>query len=1180
MHPRSNEYELLLSKRKNRSGKRKRKGKLAQGWEQLRERGVLGISTIEGGGLVSAPIVGKALPGIGKRLIRRFALFNPKPKDADNDNVVQEGTMHERPAKPNLPSLPKTPAVARTPYENKTPYGGNANLIKRQRRQTKRFEKWAKVENWKRFHREHFDWWTFPIDRGSAAYGYEFTPGKDDLEKLKGNIPYLQSLRRAASLYALSMAWSLEDGDWIKDPDFDRGQEPLVNVNQARLFKIARSMQIHGLQDEFRSMRSMVQSLRDAGVKVGNEDYWDNPHAYKYAPLSPINTVMQQALPNPESSTGNRGVTGAMGISFTPFLMDSIDGGEQRFDIHEEEKFKQRYEKFDTDIETDYHKALELAKRNEGGIKDMNAFIAWIVGNSEIDSFYWRDDRTRVEHAKYLQLDDRAKPGTNNKNGKKLRLYPVSVKERRAERSSSNKEAKKAIALFEKYFGWVEAVKSRYPAVYDMSQALTQTASTPSRADVSNINLIQSLLGILDKYSNPTNYERAFQEWIRNPLIVAKDKTGKVVGVRLAYNNDRAAMLAEFDRRISAIKDEIAQIYSIDRKQLDRKLSPSQEARKYIDETNSQIKDRLISALKNIINNDEFKSTTNLEQISYLVAEELKRSVGLEERKRGFNGEVLRQLLNRPENLPMLGAIMRAKPRLNQPTGLDDVEPATLFLARMVVDEQALKASLKNTEPTIEAVRKEIGDVLTDSQIRELITERVERLGVSGNMSTGRSITGSMSAGGEPTDPTVASYTKVNPDKPRSFVNHVASMNSGYLSLPEPTDSIDEAIATGRPISWLMPGQLDPAIEGNYNSLINEIVELGPLNTLSLSTAEYSLMDGGSFTKKQIAQQDKLVKDFENIKHRHAAVFSALLAARGVTDRNDNHTMSYGLVQRAVTDAIRANYLKNKFKSEEMTQDILQELQADVEDIFASYDIGGEETINITVPASVLENIFADGKLKTQHETKTSGGSLNTDLRNLQEFAMFSIHPKAKQRPIYGAIRRGTNEEISETTQQYGAATIVLKSGAEKRTTWTQADSLSFMASTSTLTPNRSTWDGLFNQTLHQHTKDSYFYSREVAAALEEFGAPLNERNWPFIEAQVHGGVSVDDISHIIVDEDYYQNWPEQVQKQFGAGYDQDNWMESPKWQGIMQTAESLGIQIVLLRDGLTDYELLEEPEI
>ena len=285
MHPRSNEYELLLSKRKNRSGKRKRKGKLAQGWEQLRERGVLGISTIEGGGLVSAPIAGKALPGIGKRLIRRFALFNPKPKDADNDNVVQEGTMHERPAKPNLPNLPKTPAVARTPYENKTPYGGNANLIKRQRRQTKRFEKWAKVENWKRFHREHFDWWTFPIDRGSAAYGYEFTPGKDDLEKLKGNIPYLQSLRRAASLYALSMAWSLEDGDWIKDPDFDRGQEPLVNVNQARLFKIARSMQIHGLQDEFRSMRSMVQSLRDAGVKVGNEDYWDNPHAYKYAPL-------------------------------------------------------------------------------------------------------------------------------------------------------------------------------------------------------------------------------------------------------------------------------------------------------------------------------------------------------------------------------------------------------------------------------------------------------------------------------------------------------------------------------------------------------------------------------------------------------------------------------------------------------------------------------------------------------------------------------------------------------------------------------------------------------------------------------------------------------------------------------------------------------------------------------
>jgi hypothetical protein len=101
-----------------------------------------------------------------------------------------------------------------------------------------------------------------------------------------------------------------------------------------------------------------------------------------------------------------------------------------------------------------------------------------------------------------------------------------------------------------------------------------------------------------------------------------------------------------------------------------------------------------------------------------------------------------------------------------------------------------------------------------------------------------------------------------------------------------------------------------------------------------------------------------------------------------------------------------------------------------------------------------------------------------------------------------------------------------------------------------------------------------------MAGFFEEEGFPTNLSKWPFIEAQVHGGVSVDDISHIIVDEDYYQRWPEQVAKHFGEDYDQDTWMDSPKWQNIQQTAKRLGIEIVLLRDGLNQYDMLEEPEI
>ena len=93
MNSNSREFQLLLTQRKNRKSKRKRKGKNTAGWEQLRQRGVMGIDTLQGGGLVSAPIAGKALPKIGKRLFRRFAKFEPDPIDGDRDGRVQEGTQ-------------------------------------------------------------------------------------------------------------------------------------------------------------------------------------------------------------------------------------------------------------------------------------------------------------------------------------------------------------------------------------------------------------------------------------------------------------------------------------------------------------------------------------------------------------------------------------------------------------------------------------------------------------------------------------------------------------------------------------------------------------------------------------------------------------------------------------------------------------------------------------------------------------------------------------------------------------------------------------------------------------------------------------------------------------------------------------------------------------------------------
>jgi hypothetical protein len=712
------EYDFLVSKRKNRKNRRKIKGRNTDAWEKLRERGVMGIDTLGDGSLVSAPIAGKALPRIGRRIFRRAANFDPNPVDADKDKVVQEGTEFERPA-PVSQLQPK-----RQVYENKTPWGGAKNLIKEQRRQTKKFQSWATAKDWKRFHKEHFDWWTFPIDRGSAAYGYEFTPPQEELEKLKNNIPYLDSLRRAASLYLRSMAWDMGAGDWIDNPDFDRGQEPLVNINQARLFKIGRSMQIHGLSNEFISVRRMVQSLRDAGAKVGNDEYWDNPHAYKYAPLNPINSVMQQALPNPESPTSGNAISGYMGMSFNPKVFSSIDGGPQRFGLENEPEFRKKYDDMDAAVEAGYNKYMDRKKAEGGGtVKNVKDAIRYMILNSEIESFFWKDDLTREEHAAFLESGT-LMPKTNSGTGKKLRVYPASIGERKKERSGVTKEWYKVAPLFERYLGWIGATKSGYPAIYDLSQALTQSSSTGKRDDVTTANLIQQMLGVVDKYINPTNYTKAFEEWIRNPRIVAKDKNGKIVGVRLAFNNDREELVKEFDRRISLIKDNLAEIFSVDRSQFDRELPPDLSARKYIDDTPQRIREQIIQQLNNAMSGDNFKLATNLKQIADIVSDRLD-SLGLNEKERGFNAEALKQLLERSENLALMANIKRLKPRLFDSSVFDEIPADELAMARQLIDLHVIEQLLEDKPVTVESARQLIGDeYFTDELLSALIAER------------------------------------------------------------------------------------------------------------------------------------------------------------------------------------------------------------------------------------------------------------------------------------------------------------------------------------------------------------------------------------------------------------------------------------------------------------------------
>lgn len=426
-----------------------------------------------------------------------------------------------------------------------------------------------------------------------------------------------------------------------------------------------------------------------------------------------------------------------------------------------------------------------------------------------------------------------------------------------------------------------------------------------------------------------------------------------------------------------------------------------------------------------------------------------------------------------------------------------------------------------------------------------------------------------------------ASNVSFDKKNPANLLNHAISTPSAYLSLPEPTDDLDIAIESGRPISWLIPGQLHPIINEYYNSLVKELRELndgqGHSNGMSYEQIEQDFLDLPYRNEGLAKRQEELTLEFSDVSQRHQMIFNAVLGMLGVDDEDDKSLIAAGLVLRASSTVAQAVHLGQKYDSLNMTEEMLASLNEDVEVVFNTKDLGLPLRPVVNVPIDKLDLILKSGQLKTQFETGTSVGNLNPDSRRVQEFAMFSIHPKTKNRPIYGSIRMGTTEDISDKTQHYGAATIVLKEEVTKRTTWTQADSLSIQVSASSLSPENRTWDGLYNQSIHQRQKNEYFWGPDFDEQMQEMGRSYETEQWPYIESQIHGGVSLNDIAYVIVDEDFYQNQPELIAPFLGEGFNENNWRESPKWIQISRIAETKNIPIIFLRKELERSEIVDD---
>lgn len=175
-------------------------------------------------------------------------------------------------------------------------------------------------------------------------------------------------------------------------------------------------------------------------------------------------------------------------------------------------------------------------------------------------------------------------------------------------------------------------------------------------------------------------------------------------------------------------------------------------------------------------------------------------------------------------------------------------------------------------------------------------------------------------------------------------------------------------------------------------------------------------------------------------------------------------------------------------------------------------DIVDASDLTIRAPARVLDKIIESGGFRNQHHTDVgaSGGTFDPDYRAKAESNVFTVTPgdPPDAFPIYGYLQPQRGAAIHGYGERgiaegYGNVRFVLKQEVRQRATITVGDSL-----------------GAFNYDdvgpapltkINKYAIDQSF--RDMAGG--------NLRYVSYIEAQIHGGVKLSDIDHVVFPKGY-----------------------------------------------------------
>lgn len=177
-------------------------------------------------------------------------------------------------------------------------------------------------------------------------------------------------------------------------------------------------------------------------------------------------------------------------------------------------------------------------------------------------------------------------------------------------------------------------------------------------------------------------------------------------------------------------------------------------------------------------------------------------------------------------------------------------------------------------------------------------------------------------------------------------------------------------------------------------------------------------------------------------------------------------------------------------------------------------DLVGRAGLYTRRPVDDFEKIVDDGRWKTQFEIRSTQGFYGPPLRAQVEEQLFGFPitgGDVTKRPVYGYLAEGGFTTDNGEEEQYGAAVIRMKASTRDRTTFSFWDSLDIPM----LVGNPeygSFWMGP-SPLSRPNTRAAHMNAAYDHDPLNINS--VNELEW-YAEAQLHGGVTIDDIDEVI----------------------------------------------------------------